>query len=58
MKVWHFSEMAYPQSWDKAYEMGTFRVEVPNQFYDPKLGATIVTTMSFSSAMSWASTLC
>ncbi len=41
MKVWHFSEMAYPQSWDKAYEMGTFRVEVPNQFYDPKLGADI-----------------
>ena len=41
MKVWHFSEMAYPQAWDTAYDMGTFRVNVPNQHYDPKLGADI-----------------
>ncbi len=41
MKVWHFSEMAYPQAWDKAYDMGTFRVEVPNQYYDPKVGADV-----------------
>lgn len=41
MKVWHFSEMAYPQAWDKAYDMGTFRVEVPNQYYNPKVGADV-----------------
>ena len=39
MKVYHFSEMAYPQAWDQAYDMDTFRIEVPNQYYDPKLGA-------------------
>ncbi|MDA1310997.1 MAG: LLM class flavin-dependent oxidoreductase, partial [Proteobacteria bacterium] len=41
MKVWHFSEMAYPQAWDTGYEMGSFRVNVPNSLYDPKLGADI-----------------
>ncbi|MEM7253279.1 MAG: LLM class flavin-dependent oxidoreductase [Pseudomonadota bacterium] len=41
MNVWHFSEMAYPQAWDKAYDMGTFRVSVPNEYYDPKVGADV-----------------
>ena len=41
MKVWHFSEMAYPQAWDKGYEMGSFRVTVPNKHYDPETGADI-----------------
>ncbi len=39
MKVYHFSEMAYPQAWDQGYEMDTFRIEVPNSHYDPKLGS-------------------
>ncbi len=41
MRVWHFSEMAYPQAWDTGYEMGTFRVTVPNARYDPAIGAEI-----------------
>ncbi len=41
MKVWHFSEMAYPQAWDTGYEMGSFRVTVPNHHYDPQTGADI-----------------
>jgi alkanesulfonate monooxygenase SsuD/methylene tetrahydromethanopterin reductase-like flavin-dependent oxidoreductase (luciferase family) len=41
MKVWHFSEMAYPQAWDEGYDRGTFRVTVPNSHYDPKTGADV-----------------
>ena len=41
MRVWHFSEIAYPQAWDTGYEMGTFRVTVPNSLYDPAVGADI-----------------
>ena len=41
MKVWHFSEMAYPQAWDEGYNRGTFRVTVPSSHYDPKIGADV-----------------
>jgi alkanesulfonate monooxygenase SsuD/methylene tetrahydromethanopterin reductase-like flavin-dependent oxidoreductase (luciferase family) len=41
MKVWHFSEMAYPQAWDEGYDRGTFRVTVPSSHYDPKIGADV-----------------
>ena len=41
MKVWHFSEMAYPPAWGRGYEMGTFRVTVPNELYDPEIGADL-----------------
>ncbi len=41
MRVWHFSEMAYPQAWDVGHRMGTFRVTVPNSHYDPVVGADI-----------------
>ncbi|MBH68126.1 MAG: LLM class flavin-dependent oxidoreductase [Rhodospirillaceae bacterium] len=41
MKVWHFSEMAYPDAWDTGYKMDTFRVTVPNSHYDPKIGSKI-----------------
>ncbi len=39
MKLYHFSELAYPAGWDVGYEMNTFRVVVPNKHYDPKIGA-------------------
>jgi alkanesulfonate monooxygenase SsuD/methylene tetrahydromethanopterin reductase-like flavin-dependent oxidoreductase (luciferase family) len=39
MHTWHFSEMAYHPAWE---EMGeTYRVTVPNQLYDPKIGADL-----------------
>ena len=41
MKVWHFSEMAYPPAWDIGHDMGTFRVTVPNRHYDPTIGADL-----------------
>jgi alkanesulfonate monooxygenase SsuD/methylene tetrahydromethanopterin reductase-like flavin-dependent oxidoreductase (luciferase family) len=41
MKVWHFSEMAYPEAWDAGREQGSFRVNLPNKLYDPKLGADL-----------------
>ena len=41
MKVWHFSEMAYPEAWDVGHAMGSFRVVVPNHHYDPQIGADV-----------------
>lgn len=41
MKVWHFSEMAYPPAWDEGYERGSFRVTLPNRLADPAQVADI-----------------
>ena len=41
MKVWHFSEMAYPPAWDAGYELGSFRVMLPNQLCEPETVADI-----------------
>ena len=39
MKVWHFSEMAYPEAWDSLGD--SLRNVVPSRLYDPKVGADI-----------------
>jgi len=40
MKIWHFSETAYPYLPDPAsYE--SVRIDLPNKFYDPDKGAAL-----------------
>jgi alkanesulfonate monooxygenase SsuD/methylene tetrahydromethanopterin reductase-like flavin-dependent oxidoreductase (luciferase family) len=34
MKIWHFSEMAYPSAWDAGEAMGSMRVVLPNSLLD------------------------
>jgi alkanesulfonate monooxygenase SsuD/methylene tetrahydromethanopterin reductase-like flavin-dependent oxidoreductase (luciferase family) len=39
MHVWHFSEMGYHPAWPHLGD--SYRVEVPNRLYDPKIGADL-----------------
>jgi alkanesulfonate monooxygenase SsuD/methylene tetrahydromethanopterin reductase-like flavin-dependent oxidoreductase (luciferase family) len=39
MHVWHFSEMAYHPAWPHLTD--SYRVVVPNKFFDPKVGADL-----------------
>ncbi len=39
MQVWHFSEMAYHPAWPHLSD--SYRVIVPNKFFDPKVGADL-----------------
>ena len=39
MQVWHFSEMGYHPAW--RHLGNSYRVEVPNALYNPKLGADL-----------------
>ena len=40
MKIWHFSETAYPYLPDPSgYE--SVRVDLPNRYYDPEKGAAL-----------------
>jgi len=41
MKVWHFSEMAYPPAWAAGHELGSFRITLPNRLADPERVADI-----------------
>ena len=40
MQAWHFSENAYPYLPDPS-EYESIRVELPNRYYDPKIGAEL-----------------
>ncbi|HEX3952453.1 MAG TPA: LLM class flavin-dependent oxidoreductase [Stellaceae bacterium] len=39
MQVWHFSEMAYHPAWEHLTD--TYRVVIPSQLFDPKVGADL-----------------
>lgn len=41
MRVYHFSEMPYPNAWGHA-DREPIRVSLPNKHYDPKLGADLL----------------
>jgi alkanesulfonate monooxygenase SsuD/methylene tetrahydromethanopterin reductase-like flavin-dependent oxidoreductase (luciferase family) len=38
MRVWYFSEMAYPLAWDEGKRRGSLRVVLPSANYDPEVG--------------------
>src|SRR3984957_16235387 len=40
MKLWHFSEGAYPFL-PEEHDYGSIRVTLPNRIYDPKIGAEL-----------------
>jgi len=42
MRVYHFSEIAYPQAWDAGRAHGSFRVTLNNQLFDPALGGEVI----------------
>jgi alkanesulfonate monooxygenase SsuD/methylene tetrahydromethanopterin reductase-like flavin-dependent oxidoreductase (luciferase family) len=41
MKVYHFSELAYPEAWDAGRANGSFRVTLPNRLAEPDRVADI-----------------
>ncbi|HUA51070.1 MAG TPA: LLM class flavin-dependent oxidoreductase [Candidatus Sulfotelmatobacter sp.] len=42
MRVWYFSEMAYPLAWNEGLKRGSLRVVLPNSNYDPAIGHTLL----------------
>src|SRR5438132_831213 len=38
MRVWYFSEMAYPLAWDEGLKRGSLRIVLPSRNYDPEIG--------------------
>lgn len=38
MRVFYFSEMGYDPAWDRATEHGSFRINFPNENFDPATG--------------------
>ena len=40
MRVWHFSEQAYPQAWEA--DPVSLRVTLPNSHFDPKFGGKLL----------------